>query len=90
MDLNSIMSEKVVSSGRTIRKIENSIAASLIQALPQLKLLVTTGMRNNSIDLAACREKGVVVCGAPGHPSAQGGTAELSWALLLASSRNAG
>lgn len=58
--------------------------ASLIQALPQLKLLVTTGMRNNSIDLAACREKGVVVCGAPGHPSAQGGTAELSWALLLA------
>ena len=58
--------------------------ASLIQALPSLKLLVTTGMRNNAIDLAACREKNIIVCGAPGHPSAQGGTAELSWALLLA------
>lgn len=58
--------------------------ASLIHALPNLKLLVTTGMRNNSIDLDACREKNIIVCGAPGHPSAQGGTAELAWAMLLA------
>lgn len=33
MDLSSVMNEKVVSSGRTIRSIEDSIAASLIQAL---------------------------------------------------------
>lgn len=62
----------------------SAFPASLIQALPNLRLLVTTGMRNNSIDLEACREKGVVVCGAPGDPKSTGATAELAWALLLA------
>lgn len=57
--------------------------ASLIQALPALRLLVTTGARNNSIDLDACRQKGVVVSGAPGDPLSAGATAELAWALLL-------
>lgn len=57
--------------------------ASLIQSLPALRLLVTTGARNNSIDLDACRQKGVVVSGAPGDPLSAGATAELAWALLL-------
>jgi phosphoglycerate dehydrogenase-like enzyme len=41
-------------------------------------------MRNNSIDLEACRQKGVVVCGSPGDPNSTGATAELAWALMLA------
>jgi phosphoglycerate dehydrogenase-like enzyme len=57
--------------------------ASLIQSLAALRLLVTTGARNNSIDLDACRQKGVVVSGAPGDPLSAGATAELAWALLL-------
>ena len=57
---------------------------AVIQAMPKIKLLVTTGMRNNSIDLEACRQKGVVVCGSPGDPNSTGATAELAWALLLA------
>jgi len=57
---------------------------AVVQAMPKLKLLVTTGMRNNSIDLEACRQKGVVVCGSPGDPNSTGATAELAWALLLA------
>lgn len=57
--------------------------ASLIQSLAALRLLVTTGARNNSIDLDACRQKGVVVLGAPGDPLSAGATAELAWALLL-------
>ncbi len=57
---------------------------SLIQALPKLRLLVTTGARNNSIDIEACRAQGIVVCGAPGDPISAGATAELAWALLLA------
>ena len=61
--------------------------ASLINALPALRLLVTTGARNNSIDLDACRQKGVVVSGAPGDPLSAGATAELAWALLAASRR---
>ena len=55
--------------------------ASLLQRLPRLKLLVTTGMRNRSIDLQAAADLGVTVCGtgAAGNPAA-----ELAWGGLLA------
>ncbi|HVY56682.1 MAG TPA: D-2-hydroxyacid dehydrogenase family protein [Xanthobacteraceae bacterium] len=36
---------------------------ALIEALPDLRLLITTGARNHSIDVAAANERGVVVCG---------------------------
>lgn len=62
----------------------SAFPVAVVQAMPKLKLLVTTGMRNNSIDLEACRQKGVVVCGTPGDPNSTGATAELAWALLLA------
>src|ERR1051326_9037072 len=54
---------------------------ALLEKLPRLRLLVTTGMRNASIDLAAARERGVVVCGTPG---ASGTTGELTWGLIHA------
>jgi phosphoglycerate dehydrogenase-like enzyme len=54
---------------------------SLFERLPQLRLLVTTGMRNASIDLRAAAGRGVVVSGTAGLPSP---TAELTWALILA------
>ncbi len=55
--------------------------ASLIERLPNLRLLVTTGARNNAIDLAACEARGITVCGTGmvGTP-----TAELTWGLILA------
>jgi phosphoglycerate dehydrogenase-like enzyme len=53
---------------------------SVLRRLPRLRLLVTTGMRNASVDLAAAAEQGVVVCGTGGLPT---GTAELTWALIL-------
>jgi D-3-phosphoglycerate dehydrogenase len=34
-----------------------------IEALPDLKLLITTGARNNSFDLKAATERGITVCG---------------------------
>jgi phosphoglycerate dehydrogenase-like enzyme len=55
--------------------------ADLLARLPRLRLLITTGMANPSIDLAAARERGVVVCGTGGLPSP---TAELTWGLILA------
>src|ERR1700742_32102 len=36
---------------------------TMFEALPKLKLLITSGMRNNSIDMDAARDKQVVVCG---------------------------
>ncbi|QHW30928.1 D-2-hydroxyacid dehydrogenase family protein [Paenibacillus rhizovicinus] len=59
--------------------------AELLDRLPRLKLLVTTGMRNASIDLAAAAAKGITVCGTGGAGNA---TAELAWALMLGLARN--
>lgn len=58
--------------------------AELLAALPNLRLLVTTGMRNAAIDLAAAAERGVIVAGteSPGHA-----TAELTFGLVLALAR---
>ncbi len=54
---------------------------ALLERLPKLKLLVTTGMRNASIDVAAATARGIVVCGTAGLPYP---TAELTWGLILA------
>jgi phosphoglycerate dehydrogenase-like enzyme len=54
---------------------------SLLARLPRLRLLVTTGMRNASIDLRAAADRDVLVCGTGGLPYP---TAELTWALILA------
>ncbi len=55
--------------------------ASLIARLPQLRLLVTTGMRNLAIDMQAARARGVPVCGTALLPYA---AFEHAWALILA------
>jgi phosphoglycerate dehydrogenase-like enzyme len=59
--------------------------AERIGLLPNLRLLVTTGMRNASIDVAACHAAGVTVCGTRGSA---GATPELTWALILAVARH--
>jgi phosphoglycerate dehydrogenase-like enzyme len=53
----------------------------LLEQLPKLRLLVTTGMRNAAIDVAAARELGLTVCGTGAHGAS---TAELTWALIMA------
>ncbi len=57
---------------------------SLLSKLPNLKLLVSSGMRNLGIDAASAREQGVVVCGTPsvGRP-----TADLAWGLIIGLAR---
>src|SRR3954471_16897431 len=57
----------------------------LLERLPNLKLLVTTGQRNASIDVAAAVERGVTVS-ATGYFSSA--TAEMTWALILATARH--
>lgn len=54
--------------------------ASLLSRLPRLRLLVSTGMRNAAIDVAAARDRGITVC----HTSSRSEPpAELTWALIL-------
>lgn len=58
---------------------------ALIDSLPNLKLIVTSGMKNASIDVAAATARGIVVSGtpSPGHA-----TAELAFGLIIALARN--
>ncbi|CAN7662278.1 D-2-hydroxyacid dehydrogenase family protein [Paenibacillus sp. LjRoot56] len=59
--------------------------AELLARLPKLKLLITTGMRNASVDMTAAASQDIIVCGTGGAGNA---TAELTWALLLGLARN--
>lgn len=59
--------------------------ASLFAKLPSLELLVTSGMRNAAIDLAAAKEHGVTVCGTASRSEPP---AELTWALILGLARH--
>ena len=58
---------------------------ALLQGLPQLKLLVTGGMRNAAIDIPAATALGIQVCGTDSYKHA---APELTWALIMASTRN--
>lgn len=58
---------------------------ALLQGLPKLKLLVTGGMRNAAIDIPAAKALGIQVCGTDSYKHA---APELTWALIMASTRN--
>lgn len=59
--------------------------AELLKRLPRLRLVVTSGMRNASIDLAAAAALGITVCGTA---SSSEPPAELTWALILGLARH--
>lgn len=59
---------------------------AVIERLPRLRLVVQTGSHTGHIDVAACNERGIVIAAGRGGLSAP--TAELTWALILASRRH--
>lgn len=58
---------------------------ALLEKLPDLKLLVTTGLKNAAVDVAAAKERGILVCGTDslGHP-----TAELTIGVMITLARH--
>ncbi len=62
-----------------------AFSRALIERLPNLKLLSTTGSWNAAIDLKAAADHGVTVCGTMGAGHV---TPEFSWALIMAMMRN--
>lgn len=64
-----------------IMRERTAFPRSVLQQLPTLQLLITTGRVNNSIDLDTCAERGVCVCGTD---STKNAASELTWALILA------
>lgn len=68
-----------------IMRERTAFPAEAFDQLPRLRLLVTTGPSNASVDLAAAARHGVTVCGTS---SASEPPAELTWALMLGLARN--
>ena len=68
-----------------IMRERTPITKSLLEDLPNLKYLMTSGMRNNAIDLKAAKAKNIIVCGTEINPNP---TAELAWTLILGLARN--
>ena len=68
-----------------IMRERTPITKSLITALPKLKYIMTSGMRNNSIDLVAAKKNGITVCGTEINSNP---AAEITWALILGLLKN--
>src|SRR5580700_5075655 len=64
-----------------------AFAKHVVDRLPNLKLLITTGMRNASFDMEALKARGVTVSGTGGPGGGNEDTAELAWGLILGAAR---
>jgi phosphoglycerate dehydrogenase-like enzyme len=61
---------------------------AILEKLPRLRLIASTGRFNHSIDMVAAKELGITVCGTGSKESRSYGADELTWALILALFRN--
>ncbi len=68
-----------------IMRERTPITRNLLENLPNLKYIMTSGMRNNSINLEVTKKKGILVCGTEINSNP---TAEITWTLILGLLRN--
>ena len=68
-----------------IMRERTPITKDLIESLPNLKYIMTSGMRNNAIDLVTAKNKNIIICGTEINPNP---AAEITWALILGLYRN--
>ena len=68
-----------------IMRERTPITKNLLENLPNLKYIMTSGMRNNSIDLEETKKKGILVCGTEINSNP---AAEITWTLILGLLRN--
>ena len=68
-----------------IMRERTPITKELIDSLPKLKYIFTSGMRNKAIDLKETKKKGILVCGTEINSNP---AAEITWALILGLLRN--
>ena len=68
-----------------IMRERTPITKNLLENLPNLKYIMTSGMRNNSINLEVTKRKGILVCGTEINSNP---AAEITWTLILGLLRN--
>ena len=91
-----IFNEAFIDENETIEALEEfealfimrertPITKNLLENLPNLKYIMTSGMRNNSINLDVTKKKGIIVCGTEINSNP---AAEITWTLILGLLRN--
>ena len=91
-----IFNEPFVNENEAILALENfealfimrertPLTKTLLESLPNLKYIMTSGMRNNSIDFETTKKKNIIVCGTEINSNP---AAEITWALILGLLRN--
>ena len=68
-----------------IMRERTKMTKNLINNLSKLKFIITSGLRNKSIDLEAAKNRKIIVCGTDSNINP---TPELTWALILGLARN--
>jgi len=68
-----------------IMRERTPISKNLVDNLNKLKFIITSGLRNRSIDLEAAKKRKIIVCGTDSNTNP---TPELTWALILGLARN--
>ena len=68
-----------------IMRERTPITKTLLKNLPKLKYIMTSGMRNKSIDLEVAKKQKIIVCGTEINSNP---AAEITWALILGLLRN--
>ncbi len=68
-----------------IMRERTPISKNLLSNLPKLKYIMTSGMRNKSIDLQESKKRKIIICGTEINSNP---TAEITWALILGLMRN--
>jgi phosphoglycerate dehydrogenase-like enzyme len=83
-DLEAIVERLLPFDVVCVMRERTPLSRSVLERLPQLKLIASTGPRNAAIDVEAAAERGIVVAhtGYDARP-----TIEMTWALILASAR---
>ena len=84
-DVKSLATRFADAQAIVLTRERTRISAELLDQLPHLRIISQTGKLAGHVDLAACTERGIAVVEGSGTGSA---TAELTWALILASRRN--
>ena len=91
-----IFNEPFVNENEAILALENfealfimrertPLTKTLLESLPNLKYVMTSGMRNNSIDFEITKKNNIIVCGTEINSNP---AAEITWALILGLLRN--
>ena len=85
IDESDILEQLLDFDALLIMRERTPMTKNIIDNLTKLKFIITSGLRNKSIDLAAAKNRNIIVCGTEIniHP-----TPELTWALILGLARN--